>query len=94
MAVQSLLCRHCSLLVLRNVNMLASIMYSREVVTQGDPLDMVTYSLVVILLIIKMKAAHPDVIQPRYYYARGALPTFINIEDYFKSLKHMGPNHG
>ena len=74
--------------------MLASIMYSKEVVTQGDPLDMVTYSLVVILLIIKMKAAHPDVIQPRYYYARGALPMFINIEDYFKSLKHMGPNHG
>ena len=62
---------------------MASFLHSRKDITQGDPLDMVAYSIVVIPLINNMKFAHPDVTQPWYADNFSALGMFDNIGLYF-----------
>ena len=66
---------HWSSLVLCNRNRTASILNSREGVMQGYPLAMVDYGLWVLLKTKNLKAAHPDVMQPRYTDDAGALGT-------------------
>ena len=55
---------------------------------QDNPLAIVSYGLGVLLLIKKLKGAHPGVTHPWYADDAGALGTFLNIEDYFNSLTH------
>ena len=52
--------RHWSLLVLRNVNGTASILHSREGVTQGGPLAMIVYGVGTLPLINNLKWEIPD----------------------------------
>ena len=51
-----------------------SFLHSREGVMQGDPLSMV-YSIDVLLLIKRLKAAYPEDTQPWYADNAGALGT-------------------
>ena len=54
---------HWSSLVLRNRNGAASFLHSREGVTQGDPLSMVSYCIGIPPLIKNLKVEFPDVTQ-------------------------------
>ena len=52
---------HHYLLVLRNRDGTANIIYSREGVTQGYPLAMVAYGFRIIPLIKRLKLTYPDI---------------------------------
>ena len=80
---------HWSSLVLRNGNGTAIFLHSREVVTQGGPITMITYGIVILPLINNLKREIPDVTQPWYADAAGDLGTFARIETYFDSLKRQ-----
>ena len=73
---------------------MANIVHSREGVTQGDPLDIVSYGVGVLPLIKHHKSMQPNVTQPWYAEHAGALGTFDNLEQYFKSLKINFPDRG
>ena len=73
---------------------MASILHSREGVTQGGPLAMITYRIRILPLIKNLKQAIPDVTQPWYADNAGALGTFTRLENYFDSLTHQGPGQG
>ena len=85
---------HWSSLVLRNGNGTASFLHSREVVTQGDPIKMITYGIVILPLINNLKREIPDVTQPWYADAAGYLSKFARIETYFDSLTRQVPGRG
>ena len=55
---------------------------------------MVAYSIDVIPMIKKLKAAYPDVTQPCSTDDVGALGTYKNIELYFNLQKKIGPGSG
>ena len=55
---------------------------------------MVAYGLAVLLIIINLKIAHPDIMQPWYADDEGSLGMFENIEDYFNSLTQAVPERG
>ena len=76
-----------SLLILRNGKGTERFLHSSEDVTQGYPIDMVTYSIGIILLIKRPKAAYPDDTYTWYADYSGALGAYGNIELYFNSLK-------
>ena len=67
---------------------------SREGVTQGDPMAMVAYGLMLLPLIIQLKKEHPDVDQPWYADDAGAGGSFQAIRKQFESLKKLGPARG
>ena len=66
---------------------MATIIHSREGVTQGYPLDMISYSIGVITLTKRLNLTYPDVTQPWCAGNAGALGTFDNLEQYFNLLK-------
>ena len=86
--------RHWSSLVLRNWNCTASFLHSREVLTQGDPLAIITYGISILPFIKNLKREIPDVPQPWYDDNSGSLGTFAILETYFYSLTHQGPVRG
>ena len=55
---------------------------------------MVTYGIGVLMLIKRLKAAHPDITQPWYADDAGALGTYDNIDLYCNSLKNSGLGNG
>ena len=57
-------------------------------------ISMVAYSIGVLLLIERLKAEYPDIIQPWYADNSGTLGTFDNIGLYFNLLKHYVLGHG
>ena len=62
--------------------------------TQGEPLDTITYGIEGIPMIKRMKAAYTDITQPWYADGTSALGTFNNIGFYFNSLKLSGQGRG
>ena len=85
---------HWSLLVLRNGDGKASIIHSREGVTQGDSPAMIAYGIRIIPLIKNMKREIPDVTQPWYSDYAIVLGTFVRLETYFDSLTSQVPEEG
>ena len=83
--------RHWSLLVLRNSNGTASFMHSKEVVTQGGSLAMISYGIGILPLINNLKWEIPDITHPWYADKYGALGTFARLETYFHLLTLQGP---
>ena len=65
---------------------MASLLQSREGVTQGYVLAMVPYGIRVFLLINQPKSAYPVITQFWYSDNLGALGTNNNTELYFNSL--------
>ena len=61
---------------------------------QGYPLAMVAYMIKILPLIKHLKSTYPDVTQPYYTENAGALGMFDHLENYFKALKHIGPEQG
>ena len=66
-------------------------MHSREEVTQGEPLDMVTYVIGFLPIFKCLKAAHLDVSQLWYAKYSSELVMFNNIVLCFNLLKRFGP---
>ena len=79
---------------MRNGNGTASILHSREGVTQEDHIAKIAYGIVILLLIKNMKQAIPDVKHPWYAVNSGALGTFARLKTYFDSLKRHDPGRG
>ena len=71
--------------------MAASFIHSREGVTQGDPLEMMAYSIGVLLLINNLKRDIPDVTWPWYPDDAGVLGKFAIIDTYSNLLTRQGP---
>jgi hypothetical protein len=67
---------------------------NREGVTQGDPMAMVAYGLMLLPLIKLLKKEHPDVSQPWYADDTGAGGSFTAIRKQFESLWKLGPARG
>ena len=86
--------RHHSSLALINGDGMANVLHGRESVTQGDPLTMVAYGIVILPLIKCLKSTCPDVMQPWYADYAGALGMFNNLERCFNFLTHNGPDRG
>ena len=83
-----------SSLVLQNGNETASILHSREGVTQGDPLIMISYGIRILPLIKNLKWETHDVTQPWYADNIRALGTFAKIETNFYLLPRQGLGQG
>ena len=66
---------------------MANIICSREGGTQVEPLSMVDYGILILLLIKVHKLTYPDGKQPRYANNSGSLGIFDHLEKYFNSLK-------
>ena len=80
---------HWSSLVLRNRSGVASFLHSKEGVTQGDPLDMFTYSIGILLLKkseSRISWRQPDLVRVWSKFAR--------VKSYFNLLKLHGPGRG
>ena len=62
--------------------------------TQGGPLAMIAYRIIILPLIKNIKQEIPDVTQTWYSDNVGALGMFARLENYFDSLTHQGPGQG
>ena len=62
--------------------------------TQGGPLDIITYGIGILPLIKNLKRDIPDITKPRYADDPGALGTFAIIETYFNFITRQGPVRG
>ena len=68
---------HCSLLVLWTGNGTASIIHSREGVTQGGTIAMIVYMIGILQLIKNLKRVIPNITQPWYDDNARALGKFV-----------------
>ena len=66
-------------------------LHSKEGVTQGDPLAMITYDIGVLPFIRELWGAHPRVTQPWYADDAGAGGKFQHILELFRDLQARGP---
>jgi hypothetical protein len=69
-------------------------MYSKEGVTQGDPLSMFAYGIGILPLICLLKSGFPAVEQPWYADDAGAGGKFSEICRFFHKLQEIGPSFG
>eukprot|EP00978_Attheya_sp_CCMP212_P041254 scaffold234298_cov35-Attheya_sp.AAC.1 len=67
---------------------------SQEGVTQGDPMAMVAYGLMLLPLIKLLKKEHPYASQPWYADDTGAGGSFTAIRKQCESLQKLGPARG
>ncbi len=85
--------KHWSILVIRNNDGSgATFLYSKEGVTQGDPLSMFAYGIGILPLIRLLKTKFPAVEQPWYADDAGAGGKFDDIRKFFRRLQEIGPN--
>ena len=73
------------------MNGTASILHSREGVTQGGLLAMIAYGIGVLPLIKNLIREIPDITQPWYADYAGSLGEFARFKTYFDSLTRQGP---
>ena len=86
--------RHWVIVVVRGENGLAIFIFSKEGVTQGDPLAMAAYGILLLPLIRQLQDEIPDVNQPWYADDAGAGGKFCAIQEYFEQLQELGPSRG
>jgi hypothetical protein len=86
---------HHSLLIVRNAGGTALFIFSKEGVTQGDPIAMFCYGIIGILPMIRdLKQRHSELKQPWYADDAGALGSFDAIARMFTDLMKIGPDFG
>ena len=73
---------------------MASILHSREGVTQRGPLAMIAYGIGILPLIKNIKREIPDVTQPCHYDDAGVSGMFARLDTYFDSLTRPVPGRG
>ena len=69
-------------------------MHSKEVVTQGDPLVMISYGIGVLPLIRELWNAHPRVTEPCYADDVKVGGAFQQVQAHFRDLQARGPARG
>ena len=69
-------------------------LHSKEGMTQGDPLAMITYGIGVLPLIRVLRTDHPQVSQPWYADDAGAGGKFGVVMPHFRDLQLKGPAQG
>ena len=69
-------------------------LHSKEVVTQGDSLAIITYGIGALTLIRELRYAHPCVTQPWYMDDAGAGRKFGHILDHFNDMQARGTPRG
>jgi hypothetical protein len=72
----------------------AIFIFSKEGVTQGDPLSMFAYEIGILPLIRQLKAEFPQVEQPWYADDAGAGAKLDEIGRFFRQLREIGPLFG
>ena len=86
---------HWATLVVRNTaDGSGHFLHSKEGVTQGDPLSMITYGIGVLPLIRDLSRDHPRVTQPWYADNAGARGEFEDVMAHFRYLQLRGPFRG
>jgi hypothetical protein len=86
--------RHWAILVIRAGNRLALFIFSKEGVTQGNPLAMVAYGISLLPLIRRLKDEFPSVEQPWYADDAGAGGKFADLRRYSLRLQEISPSYG
>ncbi len=86
--------RHWATLVIRGKGGTSYLLYSKEGVTQGDPLSMFCYGLGIMPLIRQLKQEFPAVKQPWYADDAGAGGSFTDLRKFFLRLQEIGPAFG
>jgi hypothetical protein len=85
-------CKHCwVILILRGNDGHTVFIFSKDGVTQGDPLSMFAYGMGILPLIRQLKAEFPQVEQPWYADDAGASTKFDEIERFLRRLCEIGP---
>ena len=69
-------------------------MHSKEGVTQGDTLAMITYGIGVLPITRDLRRDHPRVMQPWYAGNAGAVGEFRDIMAHYRDLQLRGPALG
>ena len=67
---------------------------SAEGVTQGDPLSMFAYALGLLPLVKRIRALHPNIMNPWYADDTGMGGSFHDIKQCFTTLCDIGPGYG
>ena len=83
--------RHWATLGVQNLEGLCHFLHIREVVTQGEPLDMIEYGIGVLPIIQELQDTQPRITQPWYADDTGAGGSFGNIFAHFKYIQAGGP---
>ena len=65
-------------------------LHSNKAVTQGDPLEMISYGIGILPLITNLKQEIPEVTQPWYADDAGALGAFTRIGTNFNLITRQG----
>jgi hypothetical protein len=86
--------RHWATLVIRGKGGTVVLIFSKEGVTQGDPLSMFGYGIGILPLIHKLKLEFPAVKQPWYADDAGAGISFTDLRTFFLRLQELGPTYG
>jgi hypothetical protein len=86
--------RHWATLVIRGKGGSMALLYSKEGVTQGDPLSMFGYGIGIMPLIRRLKHEFPAVKQPWYADDAGAGGSFTDLRQFFLRLQEIGPAYG
>jgi hypothetical protein len=80
--------------VIRAGNRLALFIFSKEGITQGDPLAMAAYGISLLPLICRLKDEFHSVKQPWYANGAGAGGKFVDIRQYFLWLQEISSSYG
>jgi hypothetical protein len=88
--------KHWATLVIQGNNGSGVFLFSKESVTQEDPLLMFAYGISILPLIRILKQEFPEVEQPWYADHAGAGGKFdtISIRHLFLKLQEIGPSYG
>jgi hypothetical protein len=86
--------RHWATLVIRGKQGTCVVIFSKEGVTQGDPLSMFGYGIGVLPLIRRLKEEFPSVKQPWYADDAGAGGHFTELRAFMERLQEIGPAYG
>ncbi|MEJ2330924.1 MAG: hypothetical protein P8Z33_13945, partial [Gammaproteobacteria bacterium] len=86
--------RHSAQLILHSPGRAATILHSKEGVTQGDPLSMVLYALALLPLVEELRALDSTVLQPWYADDAALHGDPQRSAKVFKALLEKGPDRG
>lgn len=86
--------KHCSLLIIHNDHGELCFFYSDTGVTQGCPLAMILYGLLLLPLIRKLKQAFPSLIHLWFADDGNAIGTLTQLKFFWAALCKYGPAYG
>jgi hypothetical protein len=85
---------HSILIIVRNPGGMPTFMFSKEGVTQGDPIAMFCYGIGILPMIRQLKVIYTALKQPWYADDAGALGSFDDIIRMFTKLMEIGHDLG